>query len=292
MNDLLKNTFFFAVAACIGCDTFTPYRHTKTVSIQTRVDKKTQLKAAKENSKGVHYLVEAKPEKAAIHFRKSAELDPALAAPHCNLGTILMGNHDLYRAAWEFERASELAPTDPIPLINLGLVQDEGGLLEEAADYYAQALELDPNNAFALGNLVRIRVKQEDDPLLIHQMLQHLIFIDSRPDWITWAEDLINTRYRIDGKSILYDTDVKDETKRNLTAPPLPPSLEAIPRPPNTIPPTELDGPRVDDYPTGSIPIFELNAVVQTTLPYEVPRESRSVERGIQQSFQFNSTAP
>ena len=112
----------------------------------------------------------------------------------------MLSRHELYQAAWEFQRASELAPGSIEPLVNLGLVHEEGDRLEEAADYYRQALELEPNNAIAVGNLTRVLVKQDADSAEIHGLLKHLIFVDSRADWLEWAEELIATRYRIDGR--------------------------------------------------------------------------------------------
>ena len=152
------------------------------------------------NGKGLHYLSKGKLGKAETHFHKALNSDPRSAAAHNNIGNMMLSRHELYQAAWEFQRASELAPGSIEPLVNLGLVHEEGDRLEEAADYYRQSLDLEPNNAIAVGNLTRVLVKQDADSAEIHGLLRHLIFVDSRADWLEWAEELIATRYRIDGR--------------------------------------------------------------------------------------------
>jgi hypothetical protein len=61
-----------------------------------------------------------------------------------------------------------------------------------------QALQVDPRSAIALGNLVRVRVKQDSDPVEIQSMLRDLVLMDTRPDWVDWAQELLATRYRSD----------------------------------------------------------------------------------------------
>jgi Tetratricopeptide repeat len=152
------------------------------------------------NGKGLHYLSKGKLGKAETHFHKALNSDPRSAAAHNNIGNMMLSRHELYQAAWEFQRASELSPGSIEPLVNLGLVHEEGDRLDEAADYYRRSLELEPNNAFAIGNLTRVLVKLDADSAEIHGLLKHLIFVDSRADWLEWAEELIATRYRIDGR--------------------------------------------------------------------------------------------
>ncbi len=151
------------------------------------------------NGKGLHYLSKGKIGKAETHFLKAVNSDPRSAAAHNNIGNMMLSRHELYQAAWEFQRASELAPSAIEPLINLGLVHEEGDQLDEAAEYYRQAINLQPNNAIAVGNLVRILVKQDADSVEIHGFLKQLVFIDTRPDWLEWAQELVATRYSLEG---------------------------------------------------------------------------------------------
>jgi hypothetical protein len=147
------------------------------------------------NDKGLTYFEKGKLAKAETHFVKAINSNPRSAAAHNNLGNMHLSRHELYQAAWEFQRASELAPNQPEPLINLGLVLEEAGRWDEASDYYRQALELDPNHPLAAGNLARSLIKSEADPAEIATLLRHVIFIDSRPEWVVWAEEQLATKY-------------------------------------------------------------------------------------------------
>ncbi len=152
------------------------------------------------NGKGLHYLSKGKFGKAETHFHKALNSDPRSAAAHNNIGNMMLSRHELYQAAWEFQRASELAPGAIEPIINLGLVHEEGERLDEAVNYYRRAIEMEPNNAIAVGNLARVLVKLDADSLEIHGLLKHLIFVDSRCEWLEWAEELIATRYSLTGR--------------------------------------------------------------------------------------------
>lgn len=148
--------------------------------------------------KGGAFIAQGKLVKAQQAFEKAIDLDPTSGEAHNNLGGLYLTRHELYLAAWEFERASELMPESHVPLINLGMVFEEAGQPDLAIDYYRHALAITPQNPTALGNLARVYIKEDGDPEMIRMMLQHLVFIDSRPDWIGWAEELLATRYRSD----------------------------------------------------------------------------------------------
>ena len=165
-------------------------------------------KAIFHNSKGLKYLSQGKTGKAETHFLKAIDYDSAFAAAHNNLGNMLLSRRDLYQAAWEFHRASELEPNSIEPLVNLGLIHDEADRLEEAAEFYQQALQINPRSPIALGNLVRVRIKQDNDPIEIHNMLRELVLLDSRREWVDWAQELLATRYRPDYGSGLSDSNI------------------------------------------------------------------------------------
>jgi Flp pilus assembly protein TadD len=164
---------------------------------------------------GLKQFESGKLGKAETSFRKALDTAPGLAAGHNNLGNLYLARHELYQAAWEFERASILAPDQPDPLTNLGLVYEQAGQLDIAADYYTQALELNPNHAIALGNYVRVLIKMDGDPLEINQQLQRLKFIDSRPDWLDWADELLSTKYRFPNFTIRDSSDAQLKKTQN-----------------------------------------------------------------------------
>ncbi|MEQ1828852.1 MAG: tetratricopeptide repeat protein [Pirellula sp.] len=150
------------------------------------------------NKKGLKYLAQGKTGKAETHFLKAIDFDPAFAAAHNNLGNMLFARRDLYQAAWQFQRAAELEPDSIEPLINLGLIHDEADRLDEATEFYQQALEIDPQNPIAIGNLARVLIKQDHDPTEIQSLLRDLTFLDTRIEWVEWAQELLATRYRSD----------------------------------------------------------------------------------------------
>ncbi len=168
-------------------------------SIHSSIDsRETAPKAIYHNSKGLKYLSQGKTGKAETHFLKAIDYDPAFAAAHNNLGNMLLSRRELYQAAWEFQRASQLEPNRIEPLVNLGLIHDEADRLEDAAEFYQQALQINPRSPIALGNLVRVRLKQDHDPAEIHSMLRDLVLFDSRREWVDWAQELLATRFRPD----------------------------------------------------------------------------------------------
>ncbi len=238
------------------------------MSYHSTVDSKSRKLAQEQNEKGLKYLAKGRVDKAEVHFQKALQLNPNSASAHNNLGNLLLGRHELYLAAWEFERAAALAPTDVIPLVNLGLVYDEAGRLDDAVRYYQEALELDPNNAIAFGNLLRIYVKQEGDPEEIHTMLRQLIFIDSRPDWVAWAEDLLATRYALFHDSVMSSNSSMNSTKKVQEN-----GSEILPRPPavesehSSANPPAVQGPVLMEEPQSHYQITDPNMPVQFVPP-------------------------
>ncbi len=112
---------------------------------------------------------------------------------HNTLGLLYFHQRRLYLAAWEFEFAANLMPSRPEPLNNLGLVYEEGRQYDLAIESYSQAVSLAPNNALFLGNLLRTQLKLGTELSEVRPGLQHLLVIDSRPEWIAWAEDMLGS---------------------------------------------------------------------------------------------------
>ncbi|MFN8741015.1 MAG: tetratricopeptide repeat protein [Pirellula sp.] len=178
-------------------------------------EQRSQARASRLIDQGLKQFESGKLGKAETSFRKALDTAPGLAAGHNNLGNLYLARHELYQAAWEFERAAILAPDQPDPLINLGLVYEQAGQLEIAADYYTQALEINPNHAIALGNYARVLIKMDGDPLEINQQLQRLKFIDNRPDWLDWADELLSTKYRFPNFTIRDSSEARLKKTQN-----------------------------------------------------------------------------
>jgi len=75
------------------------------------------------------------------------------------------------------------------PFNNLGLTFEAAGRLADAIEMYYSATELEPSNPEFLGNLMRARVMRGDRDETMRLGLKELLFVDTRPDWIGWAED-------------------------------------------------------------------------------------------------------
>jgi hypothetical protein len=226
--------FCFVLFDCVGCRLFDS--DVVVADLGSRNENKASAPSRHHNNKGIRYLNHGKLAKAETHFRKASDSDPTSAAAHNNLGTMHLGRRDLYSAAWEFQRANDLAPRSVEPLVNLGLVFDEAERLDEAADKYMQALAIDPNHAIALGNLARVRVKQDADPLEINSLLKQVVFIDTRVEWVEWAQVLLTTKYRLEGVTTFEA--------------PMPSSVEELPMP-SSAPPLEQNG----DLPLPPMPV-------------------------------------
>lgn len=161
--------------------------------------------ARRHNALGIKWMSHGKLGKAETHFQKAAELSPRYAAPRNNLGYLCLAREELYFAAWHFERASELAPTSPEPFLNLGLVYERAGQFGQAEECYRNACEISAINPSAVGNLARVLIKSDGDPMEIHQLLTQLKMIDTRPNWLDWADLLLSTRY-MEGPEQLFAT--------------------------------------------------------------------------------------
>jgi Tfp pilus assembly protein PilF len=122
---------------------------------------------------------------AALH--KALDADVMYGPAHNNLGTVYLHQNNLYLAAWEFQYAAKLMPYQPQPKSNLGLVLETAGKLNEAVAQYDDALKIEPDNPQFLGNDARARVRRGDNDQKIRDLLQRVIEVDTRLDWVDWA---------------------------------------------------------------------------------------------------------
>jgi tetratricopeptide (TPR) repeat protein len=152
--------------------------------------------ARRHNALGIKWMNHGKLSKAETHFQKAIELSPRYAAPRNNLGNLLFARQELYLAAWQFERAAELDVYASEPLVNLGLVYEQARQLQRAEECYRRAIEISPYSPVIVGNLARILVRLDGDPAEIRPLLEQLLLIDTRPDWLDWADRLMATRYQ------------------------------------------------------------------------------------------------
>lgn len=120
-------------------------------------------------------------------LRNALSEDVMFGPAHNNLGLVYFHQSRLYLAAWEFQYAAKLMPNQPEARNNLGLVFEAGGKLDQAIETYDQALKLEPDNAQFIGNDARARVRRGDRDKELRGLLERVVAVDTRPDWVQWA---------------------------------------------------------------------------------------------------------
>jgi tetratricopeptide (TPR) repeat protein len=122
-------------------------------------------------------------------LQKALVADVNYGPAHNNLGQLYFLQRKFYLAAWEFESATKLMPECPEPQNNLGLVFEEVGKFDEAINCYRTALSLQSNNPEIIGNLARTLVRQEQFDEETRGLLEGLVSMDTRPEWVAWARE-------------------------------------------------------------------------------------------------------
>jgi hypothetical protein len=71
------------------------------------------------------------------------------------------------------------------------MVMEKVGKMEQAIEAYETANMLCPNHPEVVGNLARAWWIQDKTNLRTRELLEHLVFVDTRPDWVSWAKEQI-----------------------------------------------------------------------------------------------------
>ena len=145
--------------------------------------------ARKENDRAFALISQSKYDQAEKILRKAIAADVMFGPARNNLGLVYYHEGKLYQAAWEFQNAVKLMPYQPEPRNNLGLVFERAGKLSDAADSYDRARDMEPDNPEYIGNLARAKVRRGDDDPQTRQLLEEIVFKDSRPQWTNWAKE-------------------------------------------------------------------------------------------------------
>jgi tetratricopeptide (TPR) repeat protein len=111
--------------------------------------------AAPHNELGLLLLQEGRSSEALAEFRTALEIEPASAAAHCHLGEALDAQQKPDDAMLEFERALALDPGFAPALYHLGNALQRAGRTEAAIASWRKALALDPGYADAHLRLAR-----------------------------------------------------------------------------------------------------------------------------------------
>jgi Tfp pilus assembly protein PilF len=130
-------------------------------------------------------------DKAEQRLQQALVADVRYGPAHHSLGLLYFWQKKLYLAAWEFQYAAKLMPDRFEPLNNLGLVYESVGKYEEAATFYLQAQERAPTNPEVVGNLARATIRSGQSVDDARPLLEDVLAVDPRPEWICWAEGLL-----------------------------------------------------------------------------------------------------
>jgi tetratricopeptide (TPR) repeat protein len=147
--------------------------------------------AARLNRQGVEALSRGRTERAESLFKDALIKDVDYGPAHNNLGRLYFDQGKNYLAAWEFEYAVKVMPNRGEPFNNLGMVMERVGKMEQAIEAFETAYSLCPNNPEIVGNLARAWWSHDQDNPKTRELLEKLVFVDSRPDWVAWAKEQI-----------------------------------------------------------------------------------------------------
>ncbi len=198
--------------------------------------------AAKLNEHGVTALAKGKFEKSEKLFKDALIKDVDYGPAHNNLGRLYFDQGKNYLAAWEFEYATKVMPKRGEPYNNLGMVMERVGKMEHAIEAYETANLMCPNHPEIVGNLARVYWCHDKDNLRTRELMEQLVFVDCRPDWVAWAKEQIACGKLASNEVVTYQSPPQGTpmTEWNVTPPPPPPRYETMPQrypaPPNTSP--------------------------------------------------------
>lgn len=171
----------------VGCASKKPPEapNYQTVGRDPRRDTET---ARVENNKALTQIDKGEWTKAEDSLKKALAADVMFGPAHNNLGKIYYRQNKLYLAAWEFEYAAKLMPHQAEPKNNMGLVFEAAGKWNDAVDNYTQALSIEPENPEVIGNAARARIRRGDADAEVRRLLEKLVMVDTRPQWVSWAK--------------------------------------------------------------------------------------------------------
>ena len=218
------------VALC-GCAADCTYKGLHYQTIKATSTRNSEA-AAKYNRQGATALSKGKSEKAEKLFKKSLLKDVDFGPAHNNLGRIYFDQGKNYLAAWEFEYATTMMPGRSEPYNNLGMVMERVGKMEQAIEAYETANALRPNHPEIVGNLTRAWWTHDQKNERTRELMEQLVFIDTRPTWVAWAKEQLAC-----GKLSANDiVPVSPLTGRFESTPTTPPATYPVPKLAPTVP--------------------------------------------------------
>jgi Tfp pilus assembly protein PilF len=168
------------------------------------------------NKRAVEAYQEQDLEEALDLVDKALEADPRFGPAFNTRGMVYLEQDDPYRAAVAFQEAARLMPHHVEPLNNLGLVMERVGRLKDAIEQYEMALIRDAQAYEVRANLARARLMNGEEPKDLQKLLEGIAMEDPRGEWREWAEEA--TRYRAMTRCILEITKALQQTRVKIVA--------------------------------------------------------------------------
>jgi len=182
--------FLLALAVFTPCGCLAPWREQgpgyATVAAQPL---RGEAKALAETERAARLARRGRWDQAEQALQNALIADVTYGPAHNNLGKLYYSQGKFYLAAWEFEYASKLMPDRPEPHNNLGMVYEAVDRLDQAIASYCMAHSMAPQNPVFIGNLARVRLKQDEHDPQARALLSDLLLYDTRPDWVAWARE-------------------------------------------------------------------------------------------------------
>jgi len=136
-------------------------------------------------------------------YKKVLELDPAHAAAHINLGTLLYNRQDYALAEKHYRAAIEIDPRYALAYFDLGNVLDETGRVAEAIQAYNTALQLAPTYGDAHYN-VALAYEKIREPRKALKHWRAYVKLDASGPWAVHARNQIHRILQADGLKLVY----------------------------------------------------------------------------------------
>jgi Tfp pilus assembly protein PilF len=145
------------------------------------------------NRRAVEAYQEQDLEEALELVDKALEADPRFGPAFNTRGMVYLEQDDPYRAAVAFQEAARLMPHHVEPLNNLGLVMERVGRLKDAIEQYEMALVRDAQAYEVRANLARARLMNGEEPRDLQKLLEGVATEDRRGEWRQWARKRLDT---------------------------------------------------------------------------------------------------
>jgi tetratricopeptide (TPR) repeat protein len=138
------------------------------------------------NSEGIALSEQGQDEPAVFCFKRAADLDPAWAGPHVNMGVAFVRIGKPAKAIESYEQALTLDPGSAVALYNLGTAQHELGRRADSVRTFEELLHTAPDYPHVRAALANLLAEDKEFDRAIALLLEEL---DDHPQCVScWAK--------------------------------------------------------------------------------------------------------